>query len=125
MNSIVVFGRITKDIILNTTGSGVSYTRFNLASKSSIKDEKGEYKTNFFSCVAWRDKAERLYKFVKKGDQLVVKGSLNSREYEKNGETVPIWELNVEDFAFVSGDSAGKAPKELKQINEDEEDLPF
>lgn len=125
MNSIVIFGRITKDVEVKATSSGLSYTRFNIASKSSIKDDKGEYKTNFFTCLAWRDKADRLAKFVKKGDQLIVKGSLNFREYEKNGEKVPIAEVNVEDFSFVSSDNLDKAPKELKQIDEDDEDLPF
>lgn len=125
MNSIVVFGRLTKDLELKTTSGNLAYARFNLASRSSIKDEKGEYKTNFFPCLIWRDKAERLFKFVKKGDQLVVKGSFNSREYEKNGEKSTIWELNVEDFAFVNGDSIDKTPKELIPLEENEDDLPF
>ena len=125
MNSIVVFGRVTKEVEVKSTSSGLSYARFNVASKSSMKDEKGEYKTNFFTCVAWREKADRLAKFIKKGDQLVVKGSLNSRDYEKNGEKNTIWEMNVEDFAFVSVDNVDKTPKELTPVSEDEEDLPF
>lgn len=125
MNSIVVFGRVTKEVEVKSTSSGLSYARFNVASKSSMKDEKGEYKTNFFTCVAWREKADRLAKFIKKGDQLVVKGSLNSRDYEKNGEKNTIWEINVEDFAFVSVDNIEKTPKELTPVSEDDEDLPF
>lgn len=125
MNSIVVFGRLTKELELKTTSSNLTYARFNLASKSSIKNEKGEYETNFFPCLIWRDKAERLNKFVKKGDQLIVKGSINSRTYQKNGENTQIWEVNVEDFSFVNGENTDKTPKELLPFEENEEDLPF
>lgn len=126
MNSIVIFGRITKDIDLKQTTANIPYTRFNVASKSMVKDENGEYKTNFFTCLAWREKATRLQRFVKKGDQIVIKGSLNSRSYEKNGETIPVWEVNVEDFAFVSGNKTETLPEGLTPAEDiDADDLPF
>lgn len=125
MNNIVVFGRITKEIELKHTTSKVPYARFNVASKSMVRGADGEFGTNFFTCLVWRDKAERLAKFTKKGNQIVIKGSLNSREYEKNGVTVPIWEVNVEDFAFVSsGKESDDTPDGLIPAD-DEEDLPF
>ena len=127
MNNITVFGRLTKDIELKYTNSKVPYARFNLASKSMVRDAKGEFGVNFFTCLIWRDKAERLAKFVKKGDQLVVKGSFNSREYSNNkGETSTIWELNIEDFAFVSNKDGGKdLPEDLIPMEEDDDNLPF
>ena len=122
MNNITIFGRVTKEIELKTTNSNVAYARFNIASRSSIRGTDGEYGTNFFTCVAWRGCAERLHKFVKKGDALVIKGSLNSREYENNGTANTIWELNVEDFAFVGNKDNGER-KELTPIDDD--DIPF
>lgn len=123
MNSITVYGRTTKEIEIKNTTTNVAYARFTLASRGSVKAADGEYKTNFFNCVAWRDKAERLEKFVKKGDALVVKGSLNSREYDNNGTKSTIWELNVEDFAFVNGKEGNGKNKELTEIDDD--DIPF
>ena len=125
MNNITIFGRITKDIELKSMSSGVSFARFNIASKSMVKNSNGEYETNFFTCVVWREKADRLAKFVKKGDQLVVKGSFNSRTYEKNGEKTTIWEVNVEDFAFVSNVDKAETKELVPATEEDLEDLPF
>lgn len=115
MNSTTVFGRLTKDIEIKRLQSDVPYARFNLASRSSVRGGDGEYGTNFFTCVIWREKAERLAKFTKKGDALVVKGSFNAREYD--GKT--IWELNVEDFVFVSNKEETNKNKELTPLDDD------
>lgn len=123
MNNITVYGRITKEIDLKYTNSQVPFARFNLASKSSVRNAEGDYGTNFFPCIIWRDKAERLAKFVKKGDPIVIKGSFNSREYENKGVPTTIWELNVEDFAFVSTKEGGDN-KDMTPLD-DTEDLPF
>lgn len=126
MNNITVFGRVTREIELKYTSSKVAYARFNLASKSSVRGADGEFGVNFFPCLIWRDKAERLAKFVKKGDPLVVKGSFNSRDYEKNGTKNTIWELNIEDFAFVSSKDDVKGDTELVPMDDESaEDLPF
>ena len=104
MNNISIVGRITKDIELQTTSSGIEFTRFNVAVQSEFKTTDGERKADFFTCIAWRENAKNIVKYFKKGYPIVIMGSMNSRSYEKeDGSTQNIWELNVKNFSFVGG----------------------
>lgn len=126
MNNITVYGRLTRDIDLRYTPSQVVYARFNLASKSLVRGYDGEYGTNFFPCVIWRDKAQRLAKLVKQGDAIIIKGSFNSREYDKNGALQIIWELNVEDFELAgSKDEIEKNSDNTELTPLDDDSCPF
>ena len=108
MNKIQLCGRITKDPELTTTNSGINLCRFNVACKSKQRDEDGEQKVDFFVCVAWREKAELICKYCKKGNLLQLSGSMGSRNYEKqDGTKQTVWEMNVEDLEFLSGSSDG------------------
>ena len=103
MNKIILVGRLTKDPELQTTNNGTSLLRFNVACKSKLRDEDGEQKVDFFVCVAWREKAELIHKYCKKGSMLQISGSMGSRSYEKqDGTRQTIWEINVEDVECLS-----------------------
>ena len=142
MNKIILVGRLTKDPEIQATSNGTSLLRFNVACKSKFRDEDGEQKVDFFVCVAWREKAELIHKYCKKGSMLQISGSMGSRSYEKqDGTRQTIWEINVEDVEFLSSineESAENkektktksktAPKQaelipLDDVNDDE--LPF
>lgn len=142
MNNISIVGRLTKDIELSTTPTGIRYTRFNVAVPSEYKSKDGERATDFFVCIAWREMAETIAKYFKKGYPIGVMGSMNSRTYEKNdGTTQSIWELNVKNFSFVSTleereekqtskpaqSSKSKTPSQtlIPLTEEDDDDLPF
>lgn len=136
MNKIVLVGRIVKAPELNTTSGGVSYCRFNVACKGKIRDEDGELKTDFFSCVAWRTIADNIHKFCDKGSLLQISGTMGSRFYEKeNGTKQTVWEVTVEDVEFLSSKAEnGSQEKETKSKKKssdvdmepiDDDDLPF
>lgn len=137
MNKIVLVGRIVKAPELNTTSGGVSYCRFNVACKGKTRDEYGEFKTDFFPCVAWRTIADNIHKFCDKGSLLQISGTMGSRFYEKeDGTRQTVWEVTVEDVEFLytkaENGSQGKDARdtqkksssvEMKPI--DDNDLPF
>ena len=139
MNNISIVGRITKDIELQTTNSGIEFTRFNVAVQSEFKTTDGERKADFFTCIAWRENAKNIAKYFKKGYPIGIMGSMNSRSYEKeDGSTQNIWELNVKNFSFVGSSSEeneekqttkskkSKSQSELTPIDDiDDDDLPF
>lgn len=139
MNNISIVGRITKDIELQTTSSGIEFTRFNVAVQSKFKTTDGEKKVNFFTCIAWRENAKNIAKYFKKGYPIGITGSMESRSYEKeDGSTQNIWELNLESFSFVGSSSEeseekqttkskkSKSQSELTPIDDiDDDDLPF
>ena len=140
MNNISIVGRITKDVELQTTSSGIEFTRFNVAVQSEFKTADGEKKADFFTCIAWRENAKNIAKFFKKGNPIGIMGSMNSRSYEKeDGSTQNIWELNVKNFSFVGSSNEeseenkqttkskkSNTQKELTPIDDiDNDDLPF
>lgn len=88
MNSICLTGRLTDDVELKQTPSGVSVCSFTLAVKRpNVKDT-----TDFINCVAWRGTAEFISRYFGKGNKIEVNGVLTSRKYEdknkKNAHSV-------------------------------------
>lgn len=115
MNKIILVGRLTKDPEIQATSNGTSLLRFNVACKSKLKDEEGRQNVDFFVCVAWREKAELIHKYCKKGSMLQISGSMGSRNYEKqDGTRQTIWEINVEDVEFLSSINEESAEKKEK-----------
>lgn len=137
MNNISITGRVVKDIELSKTANGTTLTRFNVAVPSELKDENGERKADFFICIAWRENAESIAKYFKKGSPIELYGSMNSRSYEsKDGNRSTIWELNVRGWGFAqtnkddnqetkSNKSKKGSQAGLTPIDEDDDDLPF
>ena len=134
MNKVVVTGRITKDIVLTKVSNDLVFSRFSIASKSGFKDENGENITNFFTCVAWRGKAETLAKFCKKGQMITLFGRLQNREYDKaDGSKSFMTEIMVEEFEFIGSTNKSETLEPVKTDSkqqtltpiDDDDDLPF
>lgn len=130
MNIICLTGRITADIELKTTPSGVSVISFNIAVDRDYK-VNGEKVTDFIPCVAWRGTAEFVEKYFRKGDMIAIVGALESRKYtDNNGNNRIVWEVKADKVNFCGG------KKENTQIGCDgngndfeevigDDDLPF
>ena len=139
MNNISIVGRMTKDVEIATTNSGVEYARFNVAVQNEFKTAEGEREADFFTCIAWRETAKNIAKYFKKGYPIGIIGSMNSRTYEKvDGTRQLIWEINVKTFSFVGGSNDKKeeieqttksknsnSEPELIPIDIEDDDLPF
>lgn len=87
MNQVIQIGRIAADVEVKTTMSGVSVCSFSLAVRRRFPDANGEYLTDFFRCVAWRNTAEYLRKYAYKGQKIAVIGNLQNRSYDANDGT--------------------------------------
>lgn len=132
MNKIQIIGRITKTPIVEETSNGLKFCRFNLASKSKIKSENGDFATDFFTVVAWRDKADLVAKYCSTGDLVYVSGTMKSRKYEEH----IIWETNLDDIEFctskaereksgIKAETKAERP-DLTPLSEEEQgELPF
>ena len=102
INTVVLTGRLTKDVDLKYTQSGTAVGQFNLAVNRSFKNAKGEQEVDFVNCVIWRKAAENLANFVSKGTLIGVEGSIQTRNYEnKQGQRVYITEVVVNNFTFL------------------------
>lgn len=131
MNKAILVGRLTKDVELRTTASGVSTCTFTVAVNRRFKNAEGGYDADFINCVAWRQSAEFVAKYFKRGDWIGVSGSIQTRNYEKDGHKVYVTEINAEEIDFVSNKNNNSAPTEnfdmagFEPIPDDDTDLPF
>lgn len=100
LNAIFLHGRLTADPELKTTSGGISYCNFTVAVDGFAK--KGEEKpTDFFTCVAWRNTAEMICKYFKKGKEIVISGEMHSNKYtDSDGNNRIAWKVNVNSVDF-------------------------
>lgn len=108
MNSICLMGRLTADPELKTTQSGLSVTSFSLAVDRPYASKERERVTDFISCVAWRQTAEFVTRYFRKGNRMAAKGSLQSRSYEaRDGSRRTSYEVVVDEVFFCEPKGAG------------------
>lgn len=97
MNTCIFTGRLTADVELKTTTNGVSVCSFTLA----VKRPRQKDKTDFINFVAWRNTAEYIAKYFRKGNKMACKGALTARKYEDaNGKNRTIFEVEVDEVEF-------------------------
>ena len=105
LNHIVIMGRLTRDPELRRTGSGIAVASFSVAVDRDFgKNENGEKETDFIDCVAWRNTAEFVSKYVTKGRMVAVSGRLQIRSWtDKDGNKRRTAEIVADNVYF--GDS--------------------
>ena len=119
MNSICLMGRLTGDPELKTTQTGVSVTSFSVAVDRAYRSKDQERQTDFINCVAWRNTAEFISRYFRKGQRIALQGSLQSRRYTANdGSQRTVYEVVVDNAFFCEskGGNAGGAPSYDSQI---------
>ena len=104
MNKTIITGNLTRDPELNETASGVAFSNFTVAVNGETNDTDGNKPTYFFSCTAWRGRAENIAKYCKKGSKVLVEGEMQSRKYtDKDGNERTAWNLVANKVEFLSG----------------------
>ena len=100
LNAIFLHGRLTADPELKATSGGISYCNFTVAVDGFAK--KGEEKpTDFFTCVAWRNTAEMICKYFRKGKEIVISGEMHSSRYaDSDGNNRTSWKVTVNSVDF-------------------------
>ena len=100
VNRVVLVGRITREPETQTTNTGVPYVRFTLAVNRPFKDQNGERPADFINCIAWRQQAEFMTKFVHKGNQLAIEGRIQTNSYQDaNGNNRQAFDVLVESVS--------------------------
>lgn len=104
LNHIIVMGRLTRDPKLRRTDSGIAVAGFTVAVDRDRAPEGQEKETDFIDCVAWRNTAEFVDKYFKKGRMMVVSGRLQIRGWtDKEGNKRRSAEIIADSCYF--GDS--------------------
>ena len=100
LNNISVMGRLTADPEVRQTPNGVSVCSFTIANDKDFKRDGDA--PNWIDCVAWRNNAEFIGKYFKKGSLIVVTGSLQTRSYQdRNGNNRKATEIVVNQQYFA------------------------
>ena len=107
MNKAILVGRLTKDPELKTTASGVSVCSFTIAVNRRFRNAEGNYDADFINCVAWRQQADFLSRFFAKGRMVGVIGSIQTRNYERDGQRVYVTEVVADEISFVDSKAQG------------------
>lgn len=111
MNSVNLTGRITKDPEIRYSANGTSNVMFNIAVDRGFKDQNGNKQADFIACVAWRNQADFIAKYVQKGNLLEITGALQTRQYQtQSGENRVITEVIVNQVANLTPRDTTQAP---------------
>ena len=102
LNRVILMGRITQDLDLRTTPSGVSVLTFTVAVDRGYVRQGEERQTDFITCVAWRQQAEFISRYFAKGRMIAIEGNLRTRTYDdKNGTKHYVTEVFVDSVSFT------------------------
>ncbi len=109
VNKVILVGNLGADPEVKYVMENVPVATFRIATTESYKDKSGEWKdaTEWHNIVAWRNLAERVEKYFKKGTQIYVEGKLRNRSYDdKDGNKRYITEIVAEQL-FTTGKREG------------------
>ena len=82
IDNVTLVGRITRDPELRYTPQNQAVTTFSLAVNQQFKNANGDREADFINCVIWRQQAENLANWAKKGALIGITGRIQTRNYE-------------------------------------------
>lgn len=130
MNKVTIIGRLTKDPETRSTQNGVSVCSFTVAVDRRRKEDGAD----FLPVVAWRGTADVCGKYLSKGKQVAVFGSIQTRSYDaKDGSKRYVTEIQADEVEFLGGASKTETKAEQMPVIDgasdlqevDIDDLPF
>ena len=134
-NKVIIGGRLTADPELKTTQSGISVVSFSVA--VNRRQRQGEpQKADFFSVTAWRQTADFVARYFRKGSSICIVGNLQNGDWtDQNGQKHYRTDIVAEEVLFVDSkgenDNAQATPytantptPNFKDLSADD-DLPF
>lgn len=135
LNEVRLMGHLGQDQETKFTPSGVAVTNLSLATTRSYKkkpeDKEWTEVTTWHRIVAWRV-PEKMLDYLRKGNLVMVRGRLETRSYEKDGETRYVTEIIADQGGvmflrepFRGGPKDENAPPAREVPDIDEADIPF
>ncbi|HEL2737715.1 TPA: single-stranded DNA-binding protein [Streptococcus suis] len=103
INNVVLVGRLTRDAELRYTPSNQAVATFTLAVNRNFKNQStGEREADFINVVIWRQQAENLANWTKKGHLIAITGRIQTRSYDnQQGQRVYVTEVVTESFQLL------------------------
>ena len=112
INRVVLVGRLTRDPELRKTQSGTSVCSFTMAVGRRVSTQ-GQPDADFINCVAWRQTAEFISRYIKKGYMMSVEGRIQTRQYQdQQGQTRYVTEVLAEQVQNLTPRDPNQAPQQ-------------
>lgn len=137
VNNVVLVGRLTKDVELKYTQSGMAVAKFILAVNRQFKKD-GQPDADFIACTAFSKTAENLANFMRKGSQIGVIGNIQTGSYDKDGTRVYTTDVICNNIQFLESRQEQQGGQQQQQQYQppqqqkpqyqqpmNDEDLPF
>lgn len=132
LNQAVLMGRLTADPELKHTQSGVAVIRFTLAVDRSYAKQGEERQTDFINITAWRQTAEFVSRYFRKGQLVAVQGTIQTGSYtDRDGNRRNTFDVVADQVHFAErkkdgGNQGGSNPATVDDFDElDDGDYPF
>lgn len=111
MNKCIIIGRLTRDPELRNTSNNVAVCTFTVAVDRQYKDASGTRQADFLNCVAWRQQADLISKYFRKGSKIGVVGSVQTRSWDDTeGKKHTATEIIVDEVEFIESKRAEEQP---------------
>lgn len=103
-NKVILVGNMTTDPELKQTTGGVSVCSFSIAvNRRFAKADQGQQNVDFINIVAWRQQAEFVSRYFKKGNPILICGQLQTRTWtDNNGQKRYATEVVADEVTFVA-----------------------
>lgn len=110
INRVTLTGRLTRNVDLRYTPSGVAVGNFTLAVDRQFTNRNGQRGTDFIRCVIWRKSAENFANFTHKGSLVGIDGRIQTGSYQnQQGQTVYTTDVVVDNFALLESKQQSQA----------------
>lgn len=123
VNSVIISGRLTKDIDVRSTTTGKKVGKFTLAVDKNGKEDGA----HFVDVTIWEKGAELVETYTHKGSKVLVQGSLNQETWEKDGQKNSKLSVVASDVTFLDSKPSGSEAS-ATDINDkpvDLSEIPF
>ena len=132
INSVVLVGRLTRDVEIRFTKGGTPVGNLSIAvNRCAKKGEEWVDEVSFFDCKRFGKQAEALAPYLIKGKLIAVVGQLEQERWEKDGQKRSKVVVNLNDIQLCSSRDGDSAPSSQTQqapppaSAEFEDDIPF
>lgn len=140
INQAILVGRLANEVKLKYTPNNQAVATFTLAVNRNFKSQNGEREADFINCVIWRQQAENLANWAKKGALIGITGRIQTRNYEnQQGQRVYVTEVVADSFQLLESqkergnqaqansqpDFGRQEPMQSNPMDISDDDLPF
>jgi len=134
VNKVILIGNLGRDPEIRHTSGGAPVANLAIATSESWKDKQtGERveRTEWHRVVAWGRLAEICGEYLSKGSKVYIEGSLETREWDKDGEKRYTTEIKAREMQMLDSKGGGQRerpkeqPRPQAQPDDLDDDIPF